>query len=183
MALRTLGSNSTTSLQCLTSWSQALSAADMAAISMSITDDSAFATILSGYGAGATGVLATGSSHSNTTLDTLVSTGGAALASIQVGDLVLKADVPAGTFVTAVSGGGTSVTLSQAATGTNSQRCAFARLTPQEIGLSPQGLLTIPKRGVLKIIPGDIVAVDNTGWPILVSGAAIGYAGSQWTLT
>jgi hypothetical protein len=159
-----------------------VAAADIAAINASITEDSVFATILSGYGAGATGVLATGTTNGTTTLGTIVAASGAPLAQIQVGDLVLKSDIPAGTFVTAVSGGGTSVTLSQAATGSANGRVAFARIDLQA-GLSPQGLLTIPKRGVLKILPGDIVAIDNTGWPILVSGAAIGYAGSAWTLT
>ncbi len=179
MALRTLGSNATTSLQCLTSWSGVLAAADMAALGQAIIDDSAVASILSGYGDGPTAVLATGTTHTNTTLDTLVSTGGGALASIQAGDLVLKSDVPLGTFVQAIVGA--TATLSQAASGSANGRVMFAHRSGA--GLSPQGLLTIPKRGVLKILPGDIVAVDNTGWPILVSGASIGYAGSAWTLT
>src|SRR6184192_4389383 len=121
MALRTLGTGANNSLVCLTSWSQALVAADMAAMADHITRDEQFATILGGYGPGATAVLATGSSHTNTTLDTLVSTGGGALASIQVGDLVMKADIPIGTYVTAVPSG-TSVTLSAAATGSASGR-------------------------------------------------------------
>jgi hypothetical protein len=46
------------------------------------------------------------------------------------------------------------------------------------------GILTIPGRGFLKLIPGDVVAVDpatNVGWPILVSANAI--ANGSWTLT
>jgi hypothetical protein len=36
------------------------------------------------------------------------------------------------------------------------------------------GLLTIPNRGTLKILPGDYVMVDaTTGWPILLSARAI----------
>ncbi|SRR5258707_3577270 len=36
------------------------------------------------------------------------------------------------------------------------------------------GLLYIPNRGVLKVLPGDYVAVDlTTGWPILLSARAI----------
>lgn len=31
------------------------------------------------------------------------------------------------------------------------------------------GLLFVPNRGVLKVLPGDFVGVDNQGWPILVS--------------
>ena len=49
--------------------------------------------------------------------------------------------------------------------------------------LSRNGQLFIPNRGVLKIRPGDVVAVDNNGWPILVSGDSIAYASSRWVLT
>ena len=35
-----------------------------------------------------------------------------------------------------------------------------------------QGQLFIPNRGVLKILPGDFVAVDGSGWPILLSARA-----------
>jgi hypothetical protein len=41
------------------------------------------------------------------------------------------------------------------------------------------GLLTIPNRGVLTILPGDYVAYDNQGWPILVSANSI--ANGPWT--
>lgn len=40
------------------------------------------------------------------------------------------------------------------------------------------GLLFIPNRGSLKLLPGDYVAYDSTGWPILVSANAI--AGASW---
>jgi len=42
------------------------------------------------------------------------------------------------------------------------------------------GFLYVPRRGVLKVFQGDFVAVDTqTGWPILVSGAA-GAANPSW---
>ena len=41
------------------------------------------------------------------------------------------------------------------------------------------GLLYVPNRGVLKILPGDYVAYDPNGWPILVAAAAI--AGTGWS--
>ena len=50
------------------------------------------------------------------------------------------------------------------------------------------GILTIPGgpngglRGWVQVLPGDVVAVDNTGWPILVSAKAIADA-TDWTLT
>src|SRR5262245_50851841 len=33
----------------------------------------------------------------------------------------------------------------------------------------PNGLLVIPNRGILRMLPGDFVGVDANGWPILVS--------------
>lgn len=38
---------------------------------------------------------------------------------------------------------------------------------------SQSGLLTIPNRGILQVLPGDWVGVDANGWPILVSANAI----------
>ena len=43
---------------------------------------------------------------------------------------------------------------------------------------SSHNLLYVPNRGILKILPGDFVAVDNQGWPILVSANSI--ANSTW---
>lgn len=40
------------------------------------------------------------------------------------------------------------------------------------------GLLFIPNRGLLKVLPGDFVGVDSTGWPILVSKGAA--ASASW---
>lgn len=183
MALRTLGTNANNSLVALPAYSQVLAAADVAAIAQAITDDRQFASIPSGWGAGPTAVIGTGSTHSNATLDTLVGVSGAALAQVAVGDLVLGTNIPAGTYVTAKASP-TSLTMSQAATDTAAgKRVAFVR--PYDVGsaMVAAGQLFVPNRGVLKILPGDIVAIDNTGWPVLVSAAAIGYAGSLWTLT
>lgn len=46
---------------------------------------------------------------------------------------------------------------------------------------SANGLLYVPNRGILKMRAGDVVAVDSTGWPILVSKYAI--ANGPWTFT
>lgn len=53
-------------------------------------------------------------------------------------------------------------------------------------GIGYTGILVIPNRGYLKVLPGDVVAVDvngttNVGWPILVSADAI--ANGSWTFT
>lgn len=185
MALHTLGTVAATSLQCIPAWSAALAPADVAAIGQSIVNDAAIGSILSGYSAGETAILATGTTHSNTTLDTLVARAGSPpLTQINVGDLVLGVGIRAGTFVSAIPSG-TSVTLSQAATaGAAGVSIVFARKGNQTPKLSlADGILYVPNRGTLKVLPGDYVAIDNTGAVILVPGNAVGYAGSQWTFT
>jgi hypothetical protein len=45
------------------------------------------------------------------------------------------------------------------------------------------GILVFPGgRGSIKVYPGDVIAVDNTGWPIVVSAHAIADA-TDWTYT
>lgn len=52
-------------------------------------------------------------------------------------------------------------------------------LMPQ--AFSANGLLYVPNRGILKMLPGDYVAVDPaTGWPILISKYAA--ASGPWTI-
>jgi hypothetical protein len=41
--------------------------------------------------------------------------------------------------------------------------------------------LIVPNRGVLIIRPGDYVAVDALGWPILIANWAINGGGTSWT--
>jgi len=45
--------------------------------------------------------------------------------------------------------------------------------------LASGGLLYIPRRGVLKVMAGDYVAIDSQGWPVLVSANSI--ANAAWT--
>lgn len=51
----------------------------------------------------------------------------------------------------------------------------------QNWGWSRAGQLYVPNRGWLKMLPGDIVGVDGTGWPILLSRRAAASA-AAWTL-
>jgi hypothetical protein len=44
---------------------------------------------------------------------------------------------------------------------------------------SQKNLLYVPNRGILKVLPGDWVAVDSQGWPILVSANSV--ANGPWT--
>jgi hypothetical protein len=183
MALHVIGTKAANSLVCLPAWAASLAAADVGAIAAAITGDGNFAAILGQPGTGAKAVLATGSTHTSTTLDTLVTSAGAPLAQIHVGDLVLGIGIPPGTFVASVTSG-TAVVLSQAATATaGGVYIAFVRQAPRAgIELSSAELF-VPRRGTLKVLPGDVVAIDNTGFPYLIPAAAISYLGSQWTFS
>lgn len=45
-----------------------------------------------------------------------------------------------------------------------------------------RGILIVPNRFVgMRVLPGDVIAVDANGWPILVSAYSIATGG--WTLT
>jgi|SRR6185312_1194139 len=56
---------------------------------------------------------------------------------------------------------------------------AFGNVWPD--AFSRQGLLYVPNRGVLKVLPGDVVMVDtNSGWPILVSANVLNRGGTPW---
>lgn len=46
-------------------------------------------------------------------------------------------------------------------------------------GAISNGFLYVPNRGHLMVLPGDVIAVDNKGWPILVSKYSI--ANGNWT--
>lgn len=184
MALHTLGLASTTALNCLAGWSQSLVDSDIAAISDSVAGDGVIGAEVSSSITGAVGILATGTTHGTTTLDTLVSTGGAGLAAIVVGMKVLGVGIVPGTFVSAVLSP-TSVQLSQAASGSAAGvRIAFVPLGANKPYVTRSGAqLIVPRRGFLTIQPGDVVATDNCGTVIIVPGNAISYAGSLWVFT
>jgi hypothetical protein len=48
-------------------------------------------------------------------------------------------------------------------------------------GAFEQGNLYVPNRCNLIILPGDYIAFDATGWPILISAAAIASGSTSWT--
>ena len=186
MALHTFGSNASSSLNAVKFYppqgvgvaaaATLLPPADLASIAQAITDDTAFGT-------NPWAILATGSTHTSATLDTLVAVAGGPLASIQIGALVLGVGIVPGTFVTAKPSA-SSVTLSVAATASAAGvKIAIINPRPAQERFNFNGLLEIPNRGIVKVLPGDVVAVDNTGWPVLVSANSLGYSGSLWTYT
>ena len=54
---------------------------------------------------------------------------------------------------------------------------------PGRWGWSRNGILYVPNRGFLATLPGDVIGVDATGWPILLSHAAAVSAGWHNTAT
>jgi hypothetical protein len=52
---------------------------------------------------------------------------------------------------------------------------------PIGLAISRAGTLIIPERGMLRLFPGDYIAIDATGWPILISARAA--ASASWVHT
>ncbi len=183
MAIHTLGTVGTASLSAVTynppqgvgvaAAASLLAPADLASIAQAIVSD------VYAQATNPLGVKTTGTTNSNTTVNAIAS-----MTRIQAGMTVLGVGIVPGTSVQAVNVGGSSITLSQAATA--SAAGVNLLFVPPVSGASGQfgfqGQLYIPRRGVLQVLPGDVVAVDNTGWPILISAASIAAAGSRWSL-
>lgn len=50
-------------------------------------------------------------------------------------------------------------------------------------GFAKSGRLQLPgKRGVITLEPGDVIAVDHNGWPVVVSKESIADGSSSWHL-
>jgi hypothetical protein len=191
MALHTLALTGT--IPCLAGWMMptvgaGLTPQDVAAISANMVDDSELAKMLQGLSYGPQAVIARGTLNGTASITSVVVRGGTPLpiGQIHVGDLVLGVGVNPGTFVQATASGGATVTLSQAASGSGGgASLLFVRPGYEQdlAAITPLGQLMIPQRGILKVLPGDVVGVDNAGNAILVFGNSIAYAGSQWRFT
>jgi hypothetical protein len=166
MATVTLGTNATTTLTAL-AFSYSNAAADTATIDQSILDDQLLLNA---------GVTFTATTNSTATLGTFSA---GALAKIQKGYYIIGSGIPVGTVV--ASKGATTLVLSAAATASASAVKMIAIPTTYPGAFARMGLLYVPNRGVLKVLPGDYVGVDASGWPILVSAEAIAYTGTSWS--
>lgn len=186
MALRTVGTLSNIQLACLTGWSQVIPAFDLDAIGAAISSDIPFGALIMGQ-LRPSCVLATGSTSATNVLTGVTArVSSPPVSTIRVGDLVLAnaADITPGTTVTDIGSGGQMIQLSQIARSNLAvANLAFVRRTDSPTGIGKEAQLWVPGRGMLKVLPGDIVAVDSTGWPILLSANTVAYPGSDWTLT
>ena len=182
MATHTLGTVASTSLTAITyapplgvgvsPVAGLLAPADLATVNAGIFSDSFVKS-------GGNGVLTTGTTHSNTTIDTIAS-----MTRIQAGMKVAGAGIVPGTIVLSVNVGGSSIVLSQAATASAAGvDLIFLPSAENRVNLDFNGTLHIPGRGNLKVFPGDVVAVGNAGEVILIPASAIAWAGSVWSLS
>lgn len=88
------------------------------------------------------------------------------------------------TTLVAVSFSSAPATLSNADMATIAQNIKWDGVNGNAVepgAFTRMGLLFIPRRGVLKVLPGDYVAYDSTGWPILVSSNSIADGSTSWT--
>lgn len=188
MATQTL-KLSTTAIGTLTAVqvSASLSAADTASINQGIIDDQAIVSSTS-FGASASaiqgGIIFTG--VTTTTLSTItsvsiVSPSGATIAALAAGQQLTGFGLTPGTTVLSV--GTTTIQMSTAPLTGQSSGAFIAVQNSMKSCFGNPTYITIPNRGVLKLLPGDVVAKDQSGWPIVVSKEAIAWQGSPWILT
>jgi hypothetical protein len=196
MTTHTLGTITANALTALTNWNtNGISVTDIAAMSMTLVGDKQIgAKIAGGQSFGATASVCTGTTaNASSTLASVTqisSTLGVPVTQIQVGDLIIGRGIPLGTFVAVAPGLTSTVVMSNnATTSSASTGLVFVRVSntlAEDLipsGNFSQGLLHLPGgRGEVKVLAGDIVAVDNTGWPILLSGATVAYSSSVWSI-
>ncbi len=143
-------------------------------------DIATIAQLILGDGNAAVGVVPTGTTvTASAAIGTISSMTG-----VRAGMWIFGAGIPAGTTIASVNVGGSSLVMSKAITGSGAGGTKLLIVPRQPTnGFSKLGSLYVPGRGILKVNPGDVVAVDASGWPILVSAEAIAFANSSWTLT
>lgn len=182
MATRTLGTNANNSLTAL-KFLASMADADVATIDQLIVDDQNFVNQNLGPAAASlqTGIIMSGTTATGSaavTTVTVTTPAGAVLSGV-IGSNVYGPGIPAGTIIISVAG--TTLNLSAPCTA-NATVTFFAIATRKPGSFSKNGLLYVPNRGVLKLLPGDAIAVDATGWPVLVSAQALAFSGTSWTI-
>ncbi len=169
--------------------SASLSAADVATMDQLIADDQAIVNM--NLGPGGTTIQAgiiftadiTTTSLSGLTNVTISTPATATIASIRPGQWIYGPNIPTGQQVLSASGTTIHMTGTDTPTAVATANTYFVTGRRLAGSFSTNGELFIPNRGVLKIFPGDYVAVDNSGWPILLSAESIAFPKSSWTFT
>lgn len=169
--------------------SAALAAADVATIDQSIADDQAIVSM--NLGPSASTIQAaiiftadiTTTQMSGLTNVSISTPATATIASIRPGQWIYGPSIPTGQQVLSASGTTIHMTGTDTPTAVATGNTYFVTGRRLAGSFSTNGELFIPNRGVLKLFPGDYVAVDNSGWPILLSAESVAYANSSWIFT
>lgn len=189
MAIRTLKMDTTNVGMLAVTQLASLSAADVASINQAIVNDAAIFPQNPNTNNVTTqvGTFVTGTTTTTLSSMTSVALGsGPPLTSSMIGSHLNGPGIPGGTVITSVSGSGSNFTLGLNQAPVSGQVGKNFLITQSALPgcYSQNGWLTIPGRGQLKVLPGDVVAVDAlTGWPILLSYAAVNNPQSTWVLT
>lgn len=159
--------------------------ADIASINQGIVDDQSIISTSLGVPSAAViqgGIIFTGSisGAAATTITSFSATSpaGATIGQINAGMTVTGPGLSPGTKV--ISATGTTITLDRGAVAAaTTQTYVVARAF--QGGLS-MNVLTIPNRGTLKLLPGDVVALDVYGFPYVIPATSLG-ANAPFTFT
>lgn len=178
----------TTALGCVaTTQLASLTDADVAALNQAIVPDIKIYPVNPNTGASTVQVGTIVTATVTTTLTTMTSVAlgsGPALTSNLVGSFINGQGIAGGTTVRSISGSGTNFTITMSQAPTSGVVGGSYLITQKDMNgyYQKNGWLTIPGRGQLKVMPGDVVFIDPSGWPILLSYSAMTWAGTIWKL-
>lgn len=185
MALHTLGTSTTTAIQTALVVSEALLDQDIGALNMQVAPDlytAQPATVPDSPGVA--GIVITGNTTAaSPTVAAVALIAGAPLTAIQPGMQILAQNLPPGTSVVSYAANVLILSANYPSLVTGAYFLIVPAGGTARGTFSRNGELIIPNRGLLKMRRGDVVAVDNTGWPILVSGASANFQSSNWVFT
>lgn len=155
--------------------------ADMAALKDGIVDDQTLINSQLAVPSGAAvqaGIVFVGDTTTDSTSLTnfvVTTPSTATIGQLVVGSHISGPGIQPGTRVTAAAS--TTVTLSLPAYKGRTGETYICTPTPLSGGLA-NGTLTIPNRGVLKVLPGDYVFLDVYGFPYLAPATSVGTSGA-----
>ena len=193
MSTVSFGTNATTSLTGLTLVS-GMSDIDVATINGLIFDDTVVQSpnlnpnaAIVGAGIVMNGLTNSSANINGITSVTVTGLTGTTIASLKPGMPIIGPNIAGGTTIQSIATGAVTsvITLSQnlLASASNTTKGTFLSVPyVQPDFLTKNGMFNFPGgRGQIKLLPGDRVGVDASGWPIIVSGASLAYTGTSWS--
>lgn len=160
--------------------SSATTIADFATLANAIVDDHQIVSLSKGAGSATiqAGIIFTGSiaasGAASITSFVLVSPTTGGITAIRPGMIIAGPGVAPGSRV--LTAASTTITLDRASYSAATTQKFVAVATKLSGGLN-QFVLSIPNRGVLQVLPGDVVALDNLGFPYLIPANSVNFNG------